>query len=44
LNSECSTPRTTRTSPKDFIADTPFVPFVHQSITKTVWESEEIIP
>lgn len=24
--------------------DTPFVPFVHQSLTRTVWQSDEVIP
>lgn len=44
IQSECESPKTSRSTPKEFIFDTPFVPFVHQSLTKTVWQSEEVIP
>ncbi len=44
VQSDYESPKTPRSIPKEFIFDTPFVPFVHQSLTKSVWQSEEVIP
>jgi hypothetical protein len=30
--------------PKELSFDTPFVPFVHQSLTRTLWQSDDVIP
>jgi hypothetical protein len=37
-------PKTPKSLPREFAIDTPFVPFVHRSLTRTVWQSDEVIP